>query len=81
MRQKRQEASPDGIDRLLFVGLALALFLLLALYSFVSVDCVLGGLSFFMIYILAQIVRPAEQWTWVPMLVFALVLGFLMIGS
>lgn len=65
----------------LFAGLALTLFLLLALYAFVPWVVVLGGLSFFMIYILAQIVRPADQWTWVPMLVFALVLGFLMIGS
>lgn len=65
----------------LFAGLGLTLFLLLALYAFVPWVVVLGGLSFFMIYILAQIVRPADQWTWVPMLVFALVLGFLMIGS
>ena len=65
----------------LFIGIALALFLLLTLYSFVPWVVFLGGLSFFMIYILAQIVRPAEQWTWVPMLVFAMVLGFLMIGS
>lgn len=69
------------LTTLLFIGLALSLFLLLALYSFVPWVVVLGGLSFFMIYILAQIVRPAEQWTWVPMLVFAMVLGFLMIGS
>jgi len=66
---------------LLFAGLALTLFLLLALYAFVPWIVVLGGLSFFMIYILAQIVRPSDRWTWVPMLVFALVLGFLMIGS
>ena len=65
----------------LFLGLALALFLLLALYAFVPWIVVLSGLSFFMIYILAQIVRPAEQWTWVPMLTFAIVLGFLMIGN
>jgi len=65
----------------LFLGLALTLFLLLALYAFVPWIVVLGGLSFFMIYILAQIIRPAEQWTWVPMLVFAIVLAFLMIGK
>lgn len=70
-----------AITSLLFLGLALALFTLLALYAFVPWTVVLGGLSFFMIYILAQIVRPAEQWTWVPMLVFAVVLSFLMIGS
>lgn len=69
------------VTSLLFVGLALTLFLLLALYAFVPWIVVLGGLSFFMVYILAQIVRPTEQWTWVPMLVFALVLGFLMIGG
>src|SRR6185369_15943325 len=66
---------------ILFIGLAITLFLLLALYAFVPWIVVLGGLSFFMVYILAQIVRPAEQWTWVPMLVFALVLAFLMIGK
>ncbi len=65
----------------LFLGLALTLFLLLVLYAFVPWIVVLGGLSFFMVYILAQIVRPAEQWTWVPMLVFAIVLAFLMIGK
>jgi hypothetical protein len=69
------------LTSLLFVMLALTLFLLLALYAFVPWIVVLGGLSFFMIYILAQIVRPAEQWTWAPMLTFALVLGFLMIGT
>ena len=70
-----------AVTSALFVGLALSLFLLLSLYAFVPWIVVLGGLSFFMIYILAQIVRPVEQWTWVPMLVFALVLGILMIGS
>lgn len=65
----------------LFLGLGLTLFLLLALYAFVPWVVVLGGLSFFMVYILAQIVRPSEQWTWVPMLVFAVVLAFLMIGK
>lgn len=64
-----------------FVGLALDLFILLALYSFTPWVAVLGGLALFLIYILAQIVRPAEQWTWVPMLVFVLVLAFLMIGQ
>ncbi len=70
-----------GLTVMLFIGLALSLFLLLALYSFVPWIVVLGGLSFFMVYILAQIIRPTEQWTWVPMLVFAMVLGFLMIGQ
>ncbi|MDP2837914.1 MAG: hypothetical protein Q8O53_01380, partial [Candidatus Moranbacteria bacterium] len=69
------------VTSLLFLGLAIDLFLLLALYAFVPWIVVLGGLSFFMVYILAQIVRPSEKWTWAPMLMFAFVLGFLMIGS
>lgn len=70
-----------AVTGFLLLGIVLDLFLLLALYSFVPWIVVLGGLSFFMVYILAQIVRPAEQWTWVPMLVFVVVLAFLMIGQ
>ncbi|MBI2439568.1 MAG: hypothetical protein HYV45_03150 [Candidatus Moranbacteria bacterium] len=65
----------------IFFGLLLALFLLLALYSFVSYIVLLGGLSFFVVYVLARIVRPSEQWTWVPMVVFVAALIFLMIGT
>lgn len=65
----------------IFAAILLTLFLLLALYSFVSWVVILGGLSFFMIYILAQIIRPTEQWTWVPMFIFVIVLAFLMIGK
>jgi tetratricopeptide (TPR) repeat protein len=66
---------------LLLIGIVLAMFLILVLYPFVSWVVVLGGFSFFLVYILAQIVRPAEQWAWVPMLVFVGMLAFLMIGS
>lgn len=62
-------------------ALLLDLFILLALYPFVSWAVVLGGLGFFLIYILAQIVRPAGEWTWMPMVVFVIVLAFLMIGK
>lgn len=61
-------------------ALLLNLFLLLALYPFVNWVVMLGGLGFFLIYVLAQIVRPAGEWTWVPMVVFVVVLSFLMIG-
>ena len=74
-----------------FVGLGLVgtLYLMLALYpclldtskSSLSWMVPLGGISFFLVYILAQIVRPPEQLTWVPMLVFVTMLSFLMIGS
>jgi len=70
-----------GIAGVLGVALLLDLFLLLALYPFVTWAVVLGGLGFFLIYILAQIVRPAETLTWMPMVIFVVVLAFLMIGS
>lgn len=66
-----------------FIGVALVLnlFLLLVLYPFVNWVVLLGGLGFFLIYVLAQIVRPAGEWTWVPMVVFVVLLAFLMIGT
>jgi tetratricopeptide (TPR) repeat protein len=63
------------------LALLLDLFLLLALSAFVPWTVVLGGLGFFLIYILAQVVRPSAELTWVPMVVFVVVLAFLMIGS
>ncbi|MBP5993279.1 MAG: hypothetical protein KA731_00025 [Candidatus Moranbacteria bacterium] len=73
---------------LIGVGLIGVLYLMLALYPFLldTKDSLawmvpLGGIAFFLVYILAQIVRPPEQLTWVPMLVFVAVLAFLMIGT
>lgn len=66
---------------ILGLALLLDLFLLLALYPFVTWAVVLAGLGFFLIYILAQIVRPAETLTWMPMVIFVVVLAFLMIGN
>lgn len=63
------------------LGLVLDLFLLLALATFVSWPILIGGLGFFLIYILAQIVRPAGALSWIPMAVFVAVLAFLMIGQ
>ncbi len=39
------------------------------------------GLSFFLIYILARVVRPSQNWTWLPMVSFAFILAILMIGN
>lgn len=73
---------------ILGLGLVGALYLMLALFPFLldTKDSLawmvpLGGIAFFLVYILAQIVRPPEQLTWVPMLVFVTVLAFLMIGA
>ncbi len=69
------------VTAVLGVALLLDLFLLLALYPFVTWAVVLAGLGFFLIYILAQIVRPTETLTWMPMVIFVVVLAFLMIGA
>lgn len=63
------------------ISILLDFFLLLALYAYVSWAVVIGGMGFLLIYILAQIVRPAEQMTWIPMALFVLVLAFLMVGQ
>lgn len=62
------------------LGLLGALFLIAALYPYMAWPALLGGLGFFLIFILAQIVRPPEQWVWMPMVVFVVVLSFLMVG-
>lgn len=66
---------------LLGIFLITDLYLLLVLYAFVSWAVVLGGLGFFLVYVLAQIVRPAHELTWLPMVIFVVVLAFLMIGN
>lgn len=63
------------------VFLVLDLFLLLGLWSFVVWPVLFGGMGFFVLFILAQVVRPGDQWTWAPMLIFVLVLILYMIGS
>ncbi|MEI7890707.1 MAG: hypothetical protein WCI36_01940 [bacterium] len=64
----------------IFVTIALNLFVLLVLYTFVPWLSVLLGSSFFLIYILAQIVRPRGNQAWIPMFVFVAILTILMIG-
>ena len=61
--------------------LLLHLFLLLALSSFVPWGGTLAGVSFFLIYILARIVRPTAYFTWIPMAVFVIMLMILMVGE
>jgi cytochrome c-type biogenesis protein CcmH/NrfG len=65
----------------LFVTMAIDIFLLLVLYSFVSWLSVLVGVSVFLVYVLARIVRPSESWAWVPMFAFVAILAILMIGN
>lgn len=66
---------------ILLLLLLLNLFLLLAVYSFNPWLGILIGVSLMLIFVLSQIVRPAEQLIWVPMAVFVGVLSILMIGT
>lgn len=66
---------------LLFLAMAIDLFLLLSIYGFVSWVGVLVGVSFFLIYILSRVVRPKESWTWLPLAVFVLIMTILMVGK
>lgn len=73
--------SKNLLTGFLLIVIALDLFLLLSIYAFVPWIGVLVGMGFFLIFILSQIVRPSQNWTWLPMLAFVAVLVVLMIGS
>lgn len=65
----------------LSLGLALDLYILLAVYAFTPWFAVLVGVSFFLIYVLAQVVRLGDRFNWMPMALFVVVLVCLMIGN
>lgn len=71
----------NTLTGILLAGLILDMFLILALYNFIPWIALLIGLGFFLIYILARLVRPIESWTWLPMAVFVLAMAVLMIGA
>lgn len=78
--------SPRSAMRMIATGalllvLLLHIFLLLTLSSFVPWSGTLAGVSFFLIYILARIVRPTAHLTWIPMAVFVMILMILMVGE
>lgn len=81
-------ASEDGINKgkknilivSLFASLLLHLFLLLAIYNFVPWLGLFAGVVVFLVFILSQIVRPSPAWTWVPMVVFVVVMIVRMTG-
>jgi tetratricopeptide (TPR) repeat protein len=67
--------------------LAVSLLVVLALHNYLPIfghfpliGLVIGA-AFFLIFVLAKIVRPKDAWTLLPMVVFIIVLSFLMIGS
>lgn len=65
----------------LLILILLNLFILLVVYAFNPWLGALVGVSVFLIFVLSQIVRPAENLIWVPMVVFVAILSILMIGN
>jgi tetratricopeptide (TPR) repeat protein len=64
----------------LLLSLALSLVLILSLYNFVPWLALFVGVVVFLVFILAQIVRPKASWTWLPMVLFVAVMAIRMIG-
>lgn len=65
----------------MLLTLAVLLVCLLALYAFAPWMVILASVTFFVIYIIAQLVRPSGKVSWLPMAVFVIILGFLMVGQ
>lgn len=72
---------------LLIALITMSLMVVLALYNYLPlfthfplIGLVIGS-AFFLIFVLAKIVRPKDTWTLFPMVIFIIVLAFLMIGS
>jgi tetratricopeptide (TPR) repeat protein len=72
---------------ILIVMILAALLMVLVLYNYIPIfgSFPLAGLvvgaSFFLIFVLAKIVKPKDAWGLFPMVIFILVLAFLMIGT
>lgn len=54
---------------------------ILLFFAFIPWPALLVGLGLFLIFILSQVVRPSENWTWLPMVVFVAAFAILMIGN
>lgn len=65
----------------MMITVALILFCLFTLYAFTPWMVILAMATFFVIYIIAQLVRPSGKVSWLPMSIFIVILGFLMIGQ
>lgn len=78
--QKINKASKLVISIVLLLLIILNITLLSVFYVYTSWPAVLLGLGFFLIYILAQIVRP-QRWAWLPFVLFILAFSVFMIGN
>ena len=75
MKSKVAQYIVRGVLSIMLVAI---LFLMIALYSYIPWIALFAGMGFFLIFILAQIVRPGDQWVWLPMLIFVFTLSILM---
>lgn len=65
----------------ILINILLNLLLLLAMYFYVPWEGLMIGVGVLLIFMLSQIVRAKEQWTWLPMSVFVIILVFLFVGK
>lgn len=87
----RNEDDLDPIKKNIYSGMlatliGASLLLVMALYNYLPVfkyfpliGLVIGA-AFFLIFVLAKIVRPKDAWSLFPMVIFVIILAFLMIG-
>ena len=66
---------------LLVIGLLAGLYIIIAVYAFSPWLPILFGASFFLVYVLAQMVRLGNRLNWTPMALFVIVLAFLIVGN
>ncbi len=65
----------------ILASLAVYIIDILFFFAFIPWPALLVGLGLFLIFILSQVVRPSESWTWLPMIAFVAALAILMIGN
>lgn len=81
---KMNESEKKSINILSYVVLAIIpinLLLISMMFDFTIAIIILFGMGFFLLYILSHVVRPKENLTWIPMVVFVLAMVVLMVGK
>lgn len=76
-----KKGAKNILTGVLFIELLLNIFLLVVLYGFVPWIGFMIGIGFFLIFILSRVIRPVENWTWLPMVVFVVLMIVLMSGG
>ncbi len=77
----KTKAFKTFLTTVLSIGIVLSLVLLFLLFPYVTWFAVIIGFAFFLLYILAQVVKMDDRLAWIPMLVFVVLLALYMIGS